>query len=134
VPISCTPEFRYRSSEDRRIALTAYQIGSRGAPSIVRSPGKHSTVGAKIGRVDEEGFSEVGQRRFSAFKPPVRLRAENEAMRGRWWSDTTTSIRVFERRKKVLSRQRLCGQSLERAKSDTCPGVTDGVENHLTVP
>jgi hypothetical protein len=98
VSIPCTPEFRYRSAEDRRIVLTAYQVGSRGSPSIIRSPGKHSTVGAKIGRVDEDRFSEVGQRRFSAFKPPVRLRAEDEAMRSRWWSDTATSIRVFERR------------------------------------
>ena len=75
----------------------ADQIGSRGSPPIVRGPGEHTTVGAKIGRIDKKRFSEVGQRRFSASKPPVRLCAENEAMRGRWRSDTATSIRVFER-------------------------------------
>jgi hypothetical protein len=57
-------------------------------------------------------------------------------MCSRWRPDTATSIRVFERRKKVLSLQRLRGHALEhdmRAKSDTRPGVTDGAENHLAV-
>jgi hypothetical protein len=35
-------------------------------------------------------------------------------MRGRWWFDTATSIRVFERCRKVVSRQCLCGQAFER--------------------
>ncbi len=96
-----TPELREGSSEDRRIAVTADQIGSCGSPLIARSPVKHSTVGAQIRRVDKERFSEVGQCRFSEFKSPVRLRAENEAMCSGWWSDAATSIRVFERRKKV---------------------------------
>ena len=113
MPIPCTPEFRDGNSEDRRIAVTADQIGSRGSPSIARCPGEHSTVGGKIGRVDKKRFSEVGQRRFSAFQPPVRLRAENEAMCSRWRSDPATSIRVFERRKKVLSLQRLRGHALK---------------------
>jgi hypothetical protein len=46
------PEFRDGSSEAGRIAVTGYQIGGRGSPPVIRSPGKHSTVGAKIGRID----------------------------------------------------------------------------------
>jgi hypothetical protein len=114
VLLSCTPQSRYGSPEDRRIAVPADQIGGRGSPPIVRGPGEHTAVGAKIGRIDTERFSEVRQRRFFAFEPPARLRAENEAMRSRWWSDTATSIRVFECCREVLSRQCLCGQAFER--------------------
>ncbi|MEO6381779.1 MAG: hypothetical protein ABIO35_07240 [Nitrobacter sp.] len=113
MPTPSTLEFSDGNSEDRRIAVTTDQTGSGGSPSIARSPGKHATVCAKIRRVDKERFSEVGERRFSAFEPPVRLCAENEAMCSRRRPDPATSIRVFERREKVLSVQRLCGHALE---------------------
>jgi hypothetical protein len=114
MPIPSAPEFRDGSSEGGGIAVTGYQVGSRGSPPIVRSPGKHATVGTKIGRIHKKRFSEVGERRFSASKPPGRLRAENEAMRGRRRSNAAASIRVFERRVKILSGQRLRCQALER--------------------
>jgi hypothetical protein len=114
VAISSTPKFRDGSSEDGRIAVTAYQISSCGSSPIVRSPSKHSTVGPNIGRVDKKRFSEIRQRRFSASKPPCRLCAENEAMGGRWRSDAAASIRIFERCDMVLSGQRLRGQALKR--------------------
>jgi hypothetical protein len=113
MPPSSTPKFRDGSSEDAGIAVTAYQIGSRGSPPIVRSPSEHSTVGADIGRVDKKRFSEIGQRRFFASKPRCRLRAENEAMGGRWRSDAAASVRIFERCDIVLSGQRLRCQALK---------------------
>ncbi|WP_312010147.1 hypothetical protein [Bradyrhizobium neotropicale] len=52
MPIPGTPELSDGSSQDGRIAVTAYQTGSRDPPPIVSGPGKHSTVGADVGRVD----------------------------------------------------------------------------------
>jgi hypothetical protein len=137
VPIPSTPEFGDGSAQDGRMAVTAYQIGSCDPPPVVRSPGKHSTVGADIRRVDKQRFGKVGERRFCASKLPIRLRTEHEAMRGRRWFDTTASIRIFERCDKVLSGQRLRRQTLERdmrARSSKRGGVKDGAENHSTVP
>ncbi|WP_456632997.1 hypothetical protein [Bradyrhizobium sp. USDA 10063] len=114
MPIPGTPELRDGSSQDGRIVVTAYQIGGRDPPAIIRGPGEHSTVGTDIGRVDKKRFGEVGERRFSASKLPVRLRAENEAMSGRWRFNTAASIRVFECRYKILGGQRLRRQALKR--------------------
>ncbi|WP_244443002.1 hypothetical protein [Bradyrhizobium sp. Ai1a-2] len=114
MPIPGTPELRNGCSQDGWTAVTAYQICSSGPPSIVRGPGEHPTVGPDIRGVDKKRVCEVGQRRFFAFKLPVRLRAKNEAM-GRWRRlNTAASIRVFERCDKVLSCQRLRRQALKR--------------------
>ncbi|WP_245474559.1 hypothetical protein [Bradyrhizobium sp. Leo121] len=103
MPIPGTPKLSDGSSQDRRIAVTAYQTGSRDPPPIVSGPGKHSTVGADVGRIDKKRFGEVGERRFAASKLPVRLRAENEAMGGRRRFNTAAPIRIFECCDKVLS-------------------------------
>jgi hypothetical protein len=137
VPIPSTPELRDGSAQDSRMAVTAYQIGSRDPLPVVRGPGEHSAVGADIGRVDKKRFGEVGERGFCASKLPVRLRAQHEAMGGRRRLDPAASIRIFERRDKVLSSQRLRRQALERdvrARSGKRWGVKDSADDHLTVP
>jgi len=131
--LACTPEFLDGGAQDHRIAVTADQVGCRVSPRFACPPAQHAAVGIEIAGIDNKRFGEIGQRRVLSLQIPVRFGAEHKAMRGRRRSDAATPVRVFERRRKVPSRQRLRGQTFERdmgAGSHMDREVTGGAEAH----